>query len=51
MFAVFAHFAVKIIADAPVRNMNHEQREQYEHREIDHKNFRGFRVFRGDFPV
>ena len=32
LFAIFAHFAVRFIADAPVRNLNREQRERREHR-------------------
>ena len=58
MFAVFVRFAVIIIADTPVRNMNREQRERYEQGETGHRNFRRFCVTtvgrmeeRGNAPV
>jgi len=38
---VFVCFVVRITVDAPVRNMNREQRELYEQGETGHKNFRG----------
>ena len=40
-------FAVIIIADTPVRNINREEQEGYERGKTDQKNFRDFRAFRG----
>ena len=47
-FAIFAPFAVIIIADTPVRNINREEQEGYERGKTDQKSFRGFRAFRGE---